>query len=141
MASFVVTGEDESFDGPVLGHPFDLSEGHIGAVELAVRATELHVDNHTFPQFADSSKSARDALEVAGGLNWYPIPQLKVVADFARTTFHAGAPFRARDAEDLFLLRIDVTAAPRVRLVPTTACARLLAIAPAKSATTASAPP
>ena len=108
MASVVITGEDATFDGPTPSHPFDIDEGHVGAVEVAARATELHVDDRTFPQFADSSKSARDAVEVAVGVNWYPIPQLKIVADFARTTFHAGAPFRSRDAEDLFLLRTQL---------------------------------
>ena len=111
MASIVLTGEDATFDGPTPRHPFDLDAGHFGAVELAVRATELHVDNETFPQFADATKSARDALELAAGLNWYPLPQLKIVADFARTTFEAGqgkAAPTSRDAEQIFLLRTQL---------------------------------
>ena len=109
MASLVVTGEDATFDGPTPAHPFDLDRGHFGAVELAVRATELHVDNRAFPQFANGATSARDAVEVAGGINWYPMAQLKIVADFARTTFHGGAAASGtRDAEDLFLLRTQL---------------------------------
>ena len=105
MASFVLTGEDASFDGPTPAHSFDLEEGHIGAVEIAVRATELHIDSHAFPTFADPTKSARNAFELAAGLNWYPIRQLKLVTDFARTTFRGGAVNGPRDAENLFFFR------------------------------------
>ncbi|MDB5220052.1 MAG: oprP [Myxococcaceae bacterium] len=108
MASIVVTGEDATFDGPTPRHAFDLDQGNFGAVELAVRATELHVDHDTFPQFADPTKSARDAFEIAAGLNWYPLAQLKIVADFARTTFEGGASHTSRDAEQLFLLRTQL---------------------------------
>jgi phosphate-selective porin OprO/OprP len=107
-AAFVLTGEDETFDGPTPRHPFDADQGHFGAVELALRATELHVDNASFPQFADATRSARNAFEVAAGLNWYPLGQLKVVADFARTTFEGGASHTSRDAEQLFLLRTQL---------------------------------
>ena len=108
MASIVLTGEDATLNGPTPRHPLDVDAGHFGAVELAVRATELHVDNQTFPQFADDTKVARDAVELAAGLNWYPLPQLKIVADFARTTFEGGAAHTSRDAEELFLLRTQL---------------------------------
>ena len=107
-AAFVLTGEDETFDGPTPRHAFDADQGHFGAVELALRATELHVDGDSFPQYADPTKSARDAFEVAAGLNWYPLAQLKIVADFARTTFEGGASHTSRDAEQIFLLRTQL---------------------------------
>jgi phosphate-selective porin OprO/OprP len=107
-ASVFVTGEDAAFDGPVIARPFDLSRGRIGAVEIAVRATELHLDDQAFPDLADASKSVRDAFEVAGGLNWYPMAQLKIVADFARTTFRGGASRGAHDAENIVLLRTQL---------------------------------
>lgn len=108
MASFVLTGEDATFDGPTPRHAFDVGDGYFGAVEVAVRGTELHVDHGSFPQFADGSRSARDAFEVAAGLNWYPLAQLKFVTDFARTTFRGGAVNGPRDAENLFLLRTQL---------------------------------
>lgn len=107
-ASFVLTGEDATFDGPTPAHPFDFDQGHFGAVEVAARATELHVDESAFPQLADPSKSARDALEVAAGINWYPLPQLEIVVDFARTSFRGGAASTSRDVEDVFLLRTQL---------------------------------
>ena len=107
-ASLLVTGEEAAFDGPILTRPFDLDEGHMGAVEIAVRATELHLDGRAFSQLADPTKSARDAFEVAAGLNWYPMAQLKIVADFARTTFLSGAVRDARDVENAVLLRTQL---------------------------------
>jgi phosphate-selective porin OprO/OprP len=107
-ASLLVTGEDATFDGPVLTRPFDLDKGRFGAVEIAARATELHLDGRAFSQLADPTKSARDAFEVAAGINWYPMAQLKIVADFARTTFLSGAPRGARDLEDVVLLRTQL---------------------------------
>lgn len=107
-ASLLVTGEDAAFDGPILTRPFDVDQGHIGAVEIAVRATELHLDGRAFSQLADPTKSARDAFEVAAGLNWYPMAQLKIVADFARTTFLSGAVRGARDVENVALFRTQL---------------------------------
>jgi len=104
--SVVLTGEDASFDGVVPAHRFDASEGYLGAFELAVRATSLHVDSNTFPAFADESKSARNAYELAAGLNWFPTSNLKIVTDYARTTFQGGAPLGgARATENVVLLR------------------------------------
>jgi phosphate-selective porin OprO/OprP len=105
-ASFVVTGENAAFDGVVPKQKLDIGEGHFGALEVVVRATGLHVDHEAFPFFADGQKSARVARELAAGLDWFPTRELKLVADFAHTTFDGGAPKNAfRDAENLFLLR------------------------------------
>lgn len=108
-ASFVVTGEDASFEGVTPKRNFDLAAGAFGAVELAARATALHVDHHAFPVFADESKVARNAFELAAGVNWVPLPSLKLVADYAHTTFQGGAAAGgARDAENVVLLRTQL---------------------------------
>lgn len=106
MASYVVTGEEATFDGPVITQPLNLSKRHFGAVELAARASELHLSDNAFPLLADPTKSARDAFEWVLGVNWYPTAQLKMVADFARTTFESGGPAKTKhDPEQAFILR------------------------------------
>ena len=105
-ASYVLTGEDASFDGPTPTHPFDWSKRRFGAVELAARASELHLSDNAFPLLADPTKSARDATEWVVGVNWYPTAQLKMVANFARSTFESGGPgHTSHDPEQVFILR------------------------------------
>ena len=105
-ASYVLTGEAAAFEGPTPRHGIDVSKGHFGALELAARMSEMHVGATAFPLLADPTKSARDALEWVLGVNWYPTAQLKMVLDFARTTFEGGAPGGGkRDAEQVFITR------------------------------------
>jgi phosphate-selective porin OprO/OprP len=93
IATYVVTGEDASFDGVKPAHAFDPAHSQWGALELVARAGALHVDKDTFTGSAFSSiaTSAKSAFEQSVGFNWYLNNAIKLNVDYAHTTFNGGA--------------------------------------------------
>lgn len=113
QASFVLTGENATYNGVTPQHPFDLKNGGWGAWEIAARYGELHVDHDAFAlQFADPTKSAQDACEWGIGLNWYLNRNVKWVLNYEQTTFNGGAGVTDnvsdREIERLLLTRFQV---------------------------------
>jgi len=111
MASLVVTGEDADFDGVRPRNNVDVSKGHWGAFEIVLRYSELEASRGAFPVFADPTKSARNAAELAAGVNWFVNAHTKVSADYAHTDFRGGATAAAggnRDAEQVVLMRTQI---------------------------------
>ena len=98
-ASHVVTGEKATPRGVAPTRPFDRSAGGWGAFQLAVRFSTLGVADEVFPVFADPSTAAREARAVGVGLNWYLNTNVKVSAEYERSTFEGGAPGGDRPAE------------------------------------------
>ena len=90
--SYVLTGEDSSYDGVKPYRPFEPRNGTWGAFEVAARISNLATDSGQFKlNFADPSVSARTATEYAFGLNWYLSQNIKWQAAYARTFFDLGA--------------------------------------------------
>jgi phosphate-selective porin len=54
---------------------------------VAARYSRLRVDGDAFPLFADAKKSAEGAREWAVGINFYPNRFLKIMNDYAHTSF------------------------------------------------------
>lgn len=106
-ALFVLTLERASFDGVVPRRPVDFRHFALGALELVVRYSELHIDPAAFPFFADPSLSVISARELAGGLNWYLTDFAKVMFSFHRTDYSGGAPGGDREPENAFLMRLQ----------------------------------
>jgi len=105
-AAYVLTGEDASFDGVKPANNFNVSTGGIGAWEVLARYGELHLDDASFPTFADATRSVSAAYESTAGLNWYVNPSLKINANFAYTEFDKGAAGSAdREPEKLLTTR------------------------------------
>lgn len=103
-ASWVLTGEDATFNGVKPKHPFGFGENRgWGAWQVVARATELDVDNDAFPTFANPASSASKATSYGGGLNWYLNPMTRISADYNWTTF-AGA---TRPDENSFIMRFQ----------------------------------
>jgi phosphate-selective porin OprO and OprP len=98
-ASFVLTGEDASYNGVQPRHPFDLKHGGWGAFELVARYGDLHLDPNAFNRdptagglrFASPITSAQEAQEWGVGLNWYLNRDFKFVLDYEQTVFDGGA--------------------------------------------------
>ncbi len=106
--SYVLTGEDASFDGVRPRQDFSLSKGTWGAFELLARYGQLHVDKATFPTYADITKSAREADESTVGATWYLNSNVKVNLDYSYTDFTGGAAGgRDREAEQAALTRVQ----------------------------------
>ena len=108
-AYYVLTGEKASFKRVNPAKPFDPGKGHWGAFEVAARYSELRVDDKTFPTFANIARSAKEARAWAAGLNWYPNPNVRVLADYGQTLFDGGAPAGGdREKEKVLLTRFEV---------------------------------
>lgn len=108
-ASVVLFGGDASFDGVRPRNPFKSSGEGWGAVEVAGRYSELHVDPDAFPLYADPARSAHDAKDWGVGANWYLNTNLRVAASFDHTTFEGGATEGDRIAENVFISRFQVS--------------------------------
>jgi phosphate-selective porin OprO/OprP len=91
-ATYVLTGENASFDGVIPRNNFDPARGAWGAFELVARMSRLRVDEDAFPIFASAAASARAARENTVGGTWYMNPNVKLNLDFAFTQFDGGAP-------------------------------------------------
>jgi phosphate-selective porin OprO/OprP len=91
-AGWVLTGEDYSFSGGVnRRRSFRPADGGWGALQFVTRYSELDVDNATFAEFADPSRSASLAREWSVGLNWWLNKNVRLATSFSRTTFEGGA--------------------------------------------------
>lgn len=109
--SYVLTGEDNAFYGIKPARVFDPLAGNWGALQIAARWNEMHVDDATFAYdgaFADPSKSAREAVAWGLGLNWFLNNQIKLMADYEQTMFQGGAPKGGdRPHEKVFITRFQ----------------------------------
>ncbi|PWT75968.1 MAG: porin [Proteobacteria bacterium] len=92
--TYLLTGEDESFDGVKPARPFRLGAPGWGAFELAARYSELSIDDGAFSggaaSYADKTVSAGAAREWSAGLNWYLNWNVKLQLDYSRTRFDGG---------------------------------------------------
>ena len=105
-ASWVLTGEDASFDGVKPENPLTVGKPGWGAWELVARAGGLKIDADAFPLFASATASAREASEFGGGINWYANNSLKVNFDYMLTRYDGGAAAgHDRPDERVFLTR------------------------------------
>ena len=95
LASYVVTGEDNTFAGVKPIRNFDPLKGNWGALQLAARYSELDVDNDTF-KIIDPSKSATQARAWTLGANWFLNSNAIIRADYENVSFSGGAGTAAR---------------------------------------------
>jgi phosphate-selective porin OprO/OprP len=108
LASYVVTGEDNSFGAVKPFAPFNPWEGNWGALQLAARWTELDVDNGTF-EILDPNKSASHATAWTLGANWYLNNYALIRADYEQVSFDGGAANGAnRPNEQVFATRFQL---------------------------------
>ena len=89
-ASWVLTGEDASFNGVVPRRPFDLANGQWGAFQIVGRYTALNLDDDAFPTFANPAFSASSASGWSAGINWYLNRNVRLNASYSYTTFEGG---------------------------------------------------
>ena len=115
---YVLTGEKASFKG-VVPDGGGVGSGGWGAWQLVVRVSKLEVDGSAFDDtlanaVADRRFSAKSALDLGVGLNWWLNRNLKVVLNYDRTTFAWGgggtnvAP-EDKDTEHVIRSRIQLS--------------------------------
>src|SRR5262249_25897150 len=78
-----------SYSGVRARNSFEPTRGfrHLGAVELAVRTSQVRVDNGAFPLFANPKTAARVAEEYGIGVDWYLNRFAKLSTDYEHTRF------------------------------------------------------
>jgi phosphate-selective porin OprO/OprP len=84
-------GGTEGYDGVTPEHAFDPAKGFWGALHLAARVGWLEIDDDTFPTYADATKSATSAKQLAGGVAWVPRRSAIFSVNFEQTRFEGGA--------------------------------------------------
>lgn len=101
-ASYVLTGEDNTFQGVRPRHAFNPFEGKWGAWQAAARWTEIAFDSDVFRNvakpgsstpiyaFADPRQAVRNATNWSIGINWWLNQNVKIMADYNQTSFQGG---------------------------------------------------
>jgi len=108
FASYAIGGT-ASYEGTKAVAPLDPSQGHWGALEIAARYHELHLDDDTFPTFSDPTVSAKVARAAGGQLSWYASRTLKIAATYEQSWFEGGAAGGAdRPTEKLLETRVQL---------------------------------
>ncbi len=103
-ASFVLTGENASYNGVTPAHTLNPANHHWGAFEVAGRLNSLRVDPNAFPLLADPTTAARKASGFSAGLNWYPQKYFKIMFNYAQTRFVGGASAGNRPTEKALIV-------------------------------------
>ncbi|MGZ4995367.1 MAG: porin [Methylobacter sp.] len=108
QASYVLTGEDNTFASVKPIQNFDPLKGTWGALQLAARYSSLNVDNRTFI-IVDPNQSASRARAWAIGANWFLNSNALIRADYENVSFDGGAA-RGRDMpnESIFATRFQL---------------------------------
>ncbi len=113
QASYVLTGEDNTYKAVTPINNFDPRQGRWGAFEIGARVSNTDLDNDVFKKVDKLSiaKGTTNAWEYTAGLNWYFNNNVKFQFNYVRTDF-AGAPTfggHAKTHEDALLTRFQVS--------------------------------
>jgi phosphate-selective porin OprO and OprP len=87
--SVLLTGEKNGYTGVRARNAFEPGRGfdHFGALELALRYSQLRIDGDAFPHFANPATAPRFAGEEGIGFNWYLTRYVKLETDYEHTGF------------------------------------------------------
>ena len=109
QASYVVTGEDNTFQSVKPRENFDPRNGKWGALQLAARLTGLDIDDDTFA-FLDPDNSVNHASTWTVGANWFLNRYTRIMADYEETYFDGGAANgEDRRTEKVFSTRFQLS--------------------------------
>jgi phosphate-selective porin OprO/OprP len=109
QASYVLTGENATFQGVKPRAAFDPWQGKWGALQFAARWSELAIDKSTF-QLLDPNKSITRASAWTVGANWFLNQNVLLRADYEQTSYVGGAAGGGnRPDEKVFATRVQLT--------------------------------
>ena len=106
-ASWFVTGEKAAFTTVAPRRPFDPAKKNWGALEIAARYGELHLDENAFPVFAAVGNSVTSAKAWGTGVTWHLAPAVRLAVNYERTHFRAGATTGDRAPENFLVVRVQ----------------------------------
>ena len=90
-ASYMLTGEENSFRAISPRRKFSPSTGGWGALQLTARVGQLTVDSNAFPIYADPNTQAERSTTFGTGLNWILNDNAKLTLQYDYTSFIGGA--------------------------------------------------
>lgn len=90
-ASYMLTGEENSFRAISPRRKFSPSTGGWGALQLTARVGQLTVDSNAFPIYADPNTQAESSTTFGTGLNWILNENTKLTLQYDYTRFIGGA--------------------------------------------------
>jgi phosphate-selective porin OprO/OprP len=106
---YALTGEVATNKGLKPFKELDPQNGTWGALELALRVSELTIDSQAFPLFSDITKSAQFAQSTGYGFNWYWNSNVKFSGTYEETFFTGGAAGGGnRETEKVFFTRLQL---------------------------------
>lgn len=111
QGSVMLTGDKNSYAGFHPRDSFEPNRGfrHKGALELALRYSQIGIDPEAFPLFASSSTAAQQAHATGIGLNWHMNRYVKIMTDYEHTTFRmASVKTTPLHNEDVLTSRIQL---------------------------------
>jgi phosphate-selective porin OprO and OprP len=113
QASWLITGEEQTFRSPNPASPFQVGKPGWGAWELVARVHELSIDDDAFiggaASFANPATAARKAKAAGIGLNWYLNQNVKWQLDYELTRFDGGAATGDRPDEKSYFTRVGLS--------------------------------
>lgn len=108
--SYVLTGENASYNGVTPRYDFDPRKGKWGAFEFVSRYHWLGIDKGAFVTFANPATAAKEAQGYGVGLNWYLNKNIKFMLDYEQTFFEGGGlNGGTRNTESLFTTRAQIS--------------------------------
>jgi len=109
--SVVLTGEKNSYSGIRPRNAIEHTAGlrRMGALELALRYSQVRIGGNAFPLFANPATAAQQAREQGIGVNWYLNRYLKLETDYEHTGFRM-APGTATPlhSENVLMSRVQL---------------------------------
>jgi phosphate-selective porin OprO and OprP len=97
LEAYFDLGGKAGFEQPTIDHPFNLSKGDWGDLEIVARFQQLNADVKAFavgfpydPAGSSLSTGAQQASAYGLGVNWWFNNNFKLMLDFERTDFSGG---------------------------------------------------
>ena len=109
--SVVLTGENNSYAGVRPRNASEHAAGfhRLGAVELALRYSQLQIDGDAFPHLANPATAAQFAKEQSIGVNWYLNHYIKLETHYEHTGFRmASTTVSPLHSENVLMSRVQL---------------------------------
>jgi phosphate-selective porin OprO/OprP len=104
--SYVLTGEDASYNGVKPRKPFNPKNGTWGAWELAARYGQLYLDPDNFTRGVTTDATGVQRTTAYGvGINWYLNNAVRFTTGYDQSSFDRGAAVGDRPAEKVVTSR------------------------------------
>jgi phosphate-selective porin len=102
QAGYILTGEDKTLDARIRpAHNFDPEAGYWGALELVSRVALGSAERGTLQNLATDLTSNTNRMgSLTVGLNWWPVPNIRISLDGIREQYYGGVLFQPTNVRE-----------------------------------------